>query len=118
VEEAMAVYDATMVYLLTAGGTNQYTVSSLIDGATASVDAGGQTLSPSQVAPVTFDAAHTSLNGDYTYLGYEPGVQTPGFVTQGPDGNFYLYTDQAPQTQGRSTISRRSLLRSASCPAR
>jgi hypothetical protein len=97
----MATYDATFVFLLTPGGTNQFTVSSQITGASATVDATDSTLAPGENAPVTFDAGHASLNGAYTYLGFESGPQTPGFVTQGPDSNFYLFTDQLPANPGQ-----------------
>jgi hypothetical protein len=58
------------------------------------VDAGDNVISPDEVVPVTFDDdANASFDGDYTYIGREGSL--PGFVAQGPDGEFYLFSDEA-----------------------
>src|SRR5262249_44794235 len=49
------------------------------------------TISVNETVPVTLPN-HPELNGNYTYLGHEPGL--PGYVAQGPDGKFYLFSNQ------------------------
>lgn len=88
----MALFSTIFLYTLTPGGTNQYTVNGEITNGQASGDAGDNTISVNETVPVTF-TTHNELDGNYTYLGHEPGL--PGYVAEGPDGNFYLFSNVA-----------------------
>lgn len=90
----MAFFDTTFCYTLTPGGTNQYTINREIANAGASGDAGDNVIEVGESVPVDFsDPSNDGLDGDYTYIGHEPGI--PGYVAQGPDGNFYLFSNEA-----------------------
>ncbi|GGC79363.1 Hint domain-containing protein [Chelatococcus reniformis] len=90
----MATFSSTYLYTLTPGGTGQYTVNGQVPDAEAggAEEAGSDdgVFAPGEPVTVTF-ATQSALDGEYTYLGHEPGI--PGYVAQGPDGLFYLFAN-------------------------
>jgi hypothetical protein len=89
----MATFDTEFLYTLTPGGTNQYTVNGQIANGQAGGNAGDNVITVNESVPITF-SSHPELNGNYTYIGFEPGV--PGYVGQ-RDGTeppeFYLFSN-------------------------
>ena len=95
----MATFDTTFLYTLTPGGTNQYTINGEVPNAGAIGDAGDNQIDVGEQVPVDFtDPSNDALDGTYTYVGHEPGIS--GYVAEGPDGNFYLFSnDVLPDNQ-------------------
>src|SRR5262249_13509924 len=89
--QRMALFPTTFLYTLTPGGTNQFTVSGQIANGQAVADGTDNTISVNEVVPVDF-TTQNALDGDYKYLGREPGL--PGAVVQSNStGLFYLLSN-------------------------
>ena len=86
----MATFNTPFLYALQPGGTNQFTITGEIANGQAVGNAGDDWVRVNESVPVTF-ANHPELNGNYTYLGYEPGL--PGYVGQSVDHptDYYLF---------------------------
>src|SRR5262245_76415 len=97
----MATFNTPFLYLVQPGGTNQFTITSQVANGAATGDAGDDWVRVNESVPVTF-ASHPELNGNYTYLGYEPGL--PGYVAQREDapGEYYLFATSEFDNQAQN----------------
>jgi hypothetical protein len=89
----MAIFQSQFAYTLTPGGTNEFTLDTEIPNGGASGDATDDTITPGESVPVNFtDPANNGLDGNYIYIGTEPGL--PGYVAEDAFGNHFLFSNQ------------------------